>query len=547
MSAQNVTERAELNLKHRIYFIKDLSPKIIWYPMPDNSSNNKRIAKNTLFLYLRMILVLVVSLYTTRVVLNALGVVDYGINNVVAGFVSMFAFLNTSMSNGIQRFYNFKLGKEGEEALTKVYNMALLIQGILAVVVVILLETVGLWYLETKMVIPIERMPTARWIYQFSVLSLALVIMQIPYSAAIMAHERMNYYAYISIIEVVLKLGFALWLPHVHYDKLFVYGCYSLGVHILIFLLYFIYSKHNFKSIKLRKHFHKDLFKDMLSFSGWNIFGTFAYMLKNQGLNVLLNAFFGPVVNAARGVSGMIGSAIQGFSANIVVSFRPQIVQSYANGNLTRVRRLLFSLSKISYIMLFMLSMPVILELPYILKLWLGDTIPDYTIPFTILMLVIMVLSSLNTPLSQVVHATGKMKNYQIGTSIVVCAILPIAWIALKLGGDPTTVYIVSLVMTVINQIVCMILLKKIFIYSILDYLKKVIWPCVIVTIIASILPMVIHLSMPSSFLRLVFVAVVGVVGTAISSYYMVMDQSEKAMIVEFIQKTLHKKKNGTV
>lgn len=505
--------------------------------MSDNTSNNSRIAKNTLFLYLRMILVLVVSLYTTRVVLNALGVVDYGIYNVVAGFVSMFAFLNTSMSNGIQRFYNFKLGSEGEESFTKVYNTALVIQGLLAVIVVVLLETIGLWYLNHKMVIPIERMATALWIYQFSVISLVLVIMQIPYSASIMAHERMDYYAYVSIIEVVLKLAFALWLPRVKYDKLFVYGCYSLGISILNFLLYFAYSKHHFKSLKLQRLFQKDLFKDMLSFSGWNIFGTFAYMLKNQGLNVLLNAFFGPIVNAARGVSGMIGTAIQGFQSNIVISFRPQIVQSYAEKNFSRVKSLMYSLSKISYILLFMLSMPVIIELPFILHLWLGDVVPEYTISFTTLMLIIMIISSLNTPLSQVVHATGKMKNYQIGTSLVVCAILPVSWLLLKLGGNPNTVYLVSLCLMVINQMVCLFLLKKVFPYKILEYFKKVLLPCFIITITAPILPTIIHMLMDASFIRLIFVAVVGVVASIFTSYFWALNAYEKQLVSEFINR----------
>ena len=509
--------------------------------MSSNISSNKLIAKNTLFLYLRMILVLLVSLYMTRVVLNALGVVDYGINNVVAGFVSMFAFLNTSMSNGIQRFYNFKLGSEGEESLTKVYNMAMLIQLLIAVIILVLLETVGLWYLNEKMVIPEERMATAQWLYQFSVLSLLLVVMQIPYSAAIMAHERMDYYAYVSIIDVALKLGFALWLPHVSADKLIIYGLYSLVITVLNFFLYFIYAKRKFKEVRLQFSFHKELFKDMLTFSGWNIFGTFAYMLKNQGLNILLNAFFGPIVNAARGVSSMIGTAIQGFQSNIVISFRPQTVQSYAEGNMSRVKSLMYSLSKISYIMLFMLSMPVIIELNYILKLWLGDVVPDYTISFTVLMLVIMILSALNTPLSQVVHATGKMKGYQVGTSIVICAILPVAWIALKMGGDPNSVYFVSMAMTIVNQVVCMVLLKKIFQYSILEYIKDVIFPCIIVTIVATIIPVIISLIMPSSFWRLLLVAITGVGGTALISYYMVLNQYEKGMVNDIIRKIIRK------
>lgn len=511
--------------------------------MSDNSSNNSRIAKNTLFLYLRMILVLVVSLYTTRVVFNALGVVDYGIHNVVGGFVSMFAFLNTSMSNGIQRFYNFKLGKEGEEALTKVYNMALLIQGLLAIIVVLLLETVGLWYLNTKMVIPIERMPTARWIYQFTVVSLVFLIMQIPYSAAIMAHERMNYYAYVSIIEVGLKLAFALWLPHVKYDKLFVYGCYCLGGNILNFLLYYLYSKHQFKSIKLQKFFHKDLFKDMLSFSGWNIFGPFAYMLKGQGVSVLLNVFFGPIVNAARGVSGMVGNAIKGFSSNIVISFQPQIVQSYAEGNLSRVKSLMYSLSKISYLMLFMLSMPVAIELPYILHLWLGDVIPDYAVSFTMLMLINMIISSLNTPLTQVVHATGKIRNYQIGTSIVICSILPISWLFLKGGGSPVIVYIVSLCLICINQVIGLLLLKQVFPYSIKEYLKSVILPCFLVSIVAIIVPIVLHYFISPSFLRLILVIISGMGGVILSSYLVALNAYERAMVIGFVEKKIKKEK----
>ena len=506
------------------------------------SESNKRVAKNTLFLYVRMILVLLVSLYTTRVVLNALGVVDYGINNVVGGFVSMFAFLNTSMSNGIQRFYNFKLGREGEESLTKVYNMALLIQGLLAVVVVLMLETVGLWYMNTKMVIPIERMPTAHWIYQFSVVSLVLVIMQIPFSAAIMAHERMNYYAYVSIIEVGLKLLLALWLPFVKHDKLFAYGCFVLGVGLLNFLMYFIYCKLSFKSLKPQRCFHKDLFKEMLSFSGWNIFGTFAYMLKNQGLNVLLNAFFGPVVNAARGISAMVGTAIQGFQSNIVISFRPQTVQSYAEGNIPRVRSLMYSLSKISYLMLFMLSMPVIIELPYILHLWLGDVIPDYTVSFTMLILINMIVGSLNTPVTQVVHATGKMRKYQIGTSFIICSILPISWLFLKAGGSPISVYIISLGVICINQVVCMLILKQIFPYSIKQYMKDAILPCILVSLVALILPMALHYAISESFIRLVLIAVVSVGSVIVSSYYLALNASEKEMVVGFIRKTLKKK-----
>ena len=508
-----------------------------------STSNNSRIARNTLFLYIRMFFVLFVSLYTTRVILHALGVVDYGINNVVGGFVSMFAFLNTSMSNGIQRFYNYNIGSEGEASITSVYNTALLIQIILAVIVLVLLETIGLWYINTKMVIPADRLGVANWLYQFSVFSLVLVVLQIPYSAAIMAHERMDYYALVSIIDVSLKLAFALILPHISFDKLFVFGFYSFGIVALNFLMYFVYCKRQFKSIIIQRTFHRSLFKEMLSFSGWNLFGTFAYMLKGQGLNILLNAFFGPVVNAARGISMMINNAIHGFQSNIVVSFRPQIVQSYAENNVSRVKSLMYSLSKLSYLMLFMLSIPVIIELPFILNLWLGNDVPDYTIPFTVLILVNMIISSLTTPTSQVVHATGKMRNFQIGTSVVVCSILPISWIFLKLGASPVSVYILSLSLTIINHGVCLCLLKKVFPYSIREYSKQVLLPCFLVTVIASFLTWGTHQLLAESFARMVVIAVVGVSTTAASAYMIAFNQYERELIKSFIKRLL--KRNG--
>lgn len=509
--------------------------------MSDQSANNKRIAKNTAFLYIRMILVLLVSLITTRIVLKALGVVDYGIYNVVAGFVSMFSFLNTSMSNGIQRFYNYRLGANDETSVTDVYNTALQIQGLLAIIILVLLETVGVWYMTTQMVIPAERMNTAMWVFQFSVLSMLFVILQIPYSAAIMAYERMDYYAYVSIFDVVAKLIIAYLLMTTSYDRLWLYGFLNLVISIISFGMYLVYSKLHFKHLKIKFKYYKEYFKPMLSFSGWNVFGSFAYMIKGQGLNMLLNVFFGPIVNAARGVSNMIMSAIQGFQGNIVVAFRPQLVKSYSAGEHQRVKKLFYSLSKISYLMLAMLSIPVMMELDYILSLWLDDVVPEYTKSFTILVLANMVISSLNTPVSQVVHATGKMKNYQIATSLVVCGILPISWVFLKLGYDPNAVYVISLLMSIVNQIVCNIYLKRIFPYSLSEYFRKVIIPCGAYTLLAPIAPFALVLLLSSSFIRLLVVGVVSVLASFLVAYMVVLNQSEKNLILNFIKR----KKNG--
>ena len=503
--------------------------------MLDNSLNNKRIAKNTTFLYIRMFLVLLVSLFTTRVVLNALGVVDYGINNVVAGFVSMFAFLNTSMSNGVQRFYNFSLGND-DGNITNVYNTALQIQFLLALIILFLLETIGIWYMNNKMVIPDERFTAATWVFQFSIASMLLVVMQIPYSAAIMAYEHMDFYAYISIFDVLAKLGVAYLLFIYKGDKLILYGALLFLISLIGFILNFLYCKKNFKLLRFKLTFNREMFRPMLSFSGWNVFGSFAYMIKGQGLNMLLNSYFGPIVNAARGISGMIMSAIQGFQGNIVVAFRPQLVQSYSSGDYKRVTNLFYSLSKVSYVMLAMLSIPVIIELDYILHLWLGETVPDYTKSFTILVLVNMVISALNTPVSQVVHATGRMKNYQIATSFIVCLILPISWVFLKLGYSPNSVYIISLLMTIINQVVCNVFLKRIFPYSLWEYLREVIIPCFVFTLLVPIIPLLVHSLVGQGFVRLLITGVICVVTSLIVAYSLIFNNVEKQIVKNYLK-----------
>lgn len=507
--------------------------------MADNSGNNKRIAKNTLFLYIRMGLVLVVSLFTTRVVLHALGVEDYGIYNVVSGFVTMFAFINTSMSNGVQRFYNFSLGRKNEYSITEVYNTAIQIQGILSLVILILLETFGIWYIYNQMVIPPERFSAALWVFQFSALSLVVLMLQIPYSASIMAYEKMDYFAYLSIFEVLTRLGIAYAVKYASSDKLILYGALQFIVSLAVFVLFFVYAKRNFKELKLVFTIRKDLFASMFSFSGWNVLGTFSYMIKSQGLNMLLNVFFGPVVNAARGVSSMIMSAIVGFQSNIIIAFRPQLVKSYAEENTSRVIKMFYSLSKVSFILLSLLSIPVIIEIDYILKLWLGNSVPEYTIPFTILVLINMIVSSLNMPVTLVVHATGKVKNYQIVTSLIVCAILPVSWIFLKLGYSPVSVYVVSLAITTINQAVCNLLLKRIFDYNIAKYSYKVILPCLSFAAIVPVLPYLVTIIIPSSFFRLLLTTITAVTMACIVAYLIVLDNSEKKLVVDIIKKKI--------
>lgn len=490
--------------------------------MSDNLIKNKRLAKNTAFLYARMLLVLLVNLYITRAVLNSLGVVDYGIYNIVAGFVSMFAFMNTSMSIGIQRFYNYEKGKGCEQSQNGVYNSALTIQFLIGVVTLILLETFGFWYINNIMVVPEDRLFATNCVFQFSVLSLFLVIMQVPYSAAIMAYERMDFYAIVSIFDVLCKLGIVIAIPYISLDRLIFYGTFVALVSLIDLVCYYIYVRRNFKELFFDFCCGKKFFLPMFSFSIWNLFDMFAFTMKGQGLNVLLNGFFGPVVNAARGIAAQIMAAIQGFSSNIVTAFRPQLVESYAQGDYQRTSGLMFSMSKISYSLLFILSLPIILELDYILNFWLDGNVPEYTIVFTRLVLIDMLVNSLNTPLSQVIQAVGKLKTYQIVRSLVILLILPISWITLKFGADPTVVFIVSILVSVINQAVSMCLLRRVYEYSYKSYVFNILLPCFLLTVLSLPIPILVKFLIPQGGIRLFIISLLSV-GICIMLFFLLM------------------------
>lgn len=501
------------------------------------ANQNTTIAKNTLFLSLRMVFVLFVSLYTSRVFLNVLGVEDYGISNVVAGFVSMFSFLNTSLANAIQRFYNAELGKNGSKGITKVYNTSLVIQGIIALFVVALLESVGLWYLYEKMVIPSDRFEVAFWLYQFSTISAAVVIMQSPFTAAVMAYERMNTYAVISILEVILKLGFALALPYISIDRLLMYGAFYMVLSILTFLSYFIYSKKEFNELHFQRSYKKSMFKDMISFSGWNLCGTFACMIREQGLNMVLNIFFGPIVNAARGVAYQVSGALQGFVSNLSLASKPQMVQSFATGDSSRTIKLMYTMSKLSFIFLFVLSVPVIFNIDYILHLWLGNVVPDHAANFVILVIITNFMNNLNAPLSNVVYATGKMRNYEVTFSVINLLIIPISFIVLKLGAPAEMAFIVYLVMTVFVQIGCLLVIQTLTKISLSDYFMSLIVPIVIVACITLPLIYIINFYLQQNLIGIVIEYIVITLLSSVLFYYVVLDSTEKKFVNNIIYK----------
>lgn len=499
-------------------------------------ANNKRIAKNTMFLYIRMFVSLIVTLYTTRVVLQTLGVVDYGVYNTVAGFVTLFAFLNSTLAASMQRFYNFEAARDGLEGYKRVYSAGIIIHLFVMLIIIVLLEVIGVWYVNNVMVIPADRLTSANIVFQTSVISLCLLLISIPYSGAIMAAERMDFYAIVSIAETVLKLICVLVIPYFPYDKLSVYGVLLLLVSFISFLLYAIYAKKNILKFKFEPSFDRGLLKQILSFSSWNVVGTFSFMLKGQALNMLLNFFFGPIINAARGIAFQIGNAISSFSANITVAFRPQLVVSYSQKDYDRVRFLFFIQSKICCALIAILITPVILNINYILNIWLGSDVPEYTAIFAILVLTDSLICSLNTPCTQVVSATGNIKGYQIASSCVNILLLPVCWLFLYLGFDPTSTFIITIIFSILNQAVCIWQLLKVFTMSITEYFKTVLLPSGIFVVLCFIPGYLFSIIIDNSFLQLCVTSLVTIVFGLILSYYLFLTKYEKSQFIKLIK-----------
>lgn len=508
-----------------------------------SSDNNKRIAKNAIFLYGRLILTMLISLYTTRVVLNVLGVVDFGIYNVVCGFVAMFSFLNTTMSNGIQRFYNYEAGKNGLESVTKVYQTAILIQFLLIIGIVFIVEPLGIWYINNKMVLPEERLFAANWVFQCSLLSLVLLVIQVPFSAAVMAHEKMDYYASVGILDAFLKLVIVIALPFLGGDSLIIYGILLFSVSLINLLLYSVYALMNFSELKFKRIFHKDLFCKIFKFSGWNLVEMFAWTTQIQGVNMVMNIFCGPVANAAQGIASQISSALSSFCSNLSVAFRPQLVHSYAVGNYLRTTNMMFTMSKTMFVMMTLMVIPLSLEMNFVLKIWLGNNIPEYTLQFAVLVIFSMLPRNMIMPLSQVIHASGEMKNYQIRSAIVVLLALPISYLLLKMGYSPVNIYICNILIFIMLWMVDLLLLHKVFSFSITKYFRSIVIPCILTLILSFFPPYIIHTYMQEGFMRFAAVTIICMVAVIIFSFLIIIKSKERHMLLNLVLKKINKRK----
>ena len=503
--------------------------------MSDTSSANKRIAKNTLVLYVRMLFTMGISLFTSRVVLQTLGVEDYGISSVVGGVISMFTFINSAMVSSTQRYLNFELVRGDANQLRSVFSTSLQIHALIALAIIVLSETVGLWFLNEKLVIPEARMTAAMWVYQCSILSCAVSIMSTPYNAVIVAHEKMSAFAYISILDVSLKLLVVYLLVVLPFDKLIILSILNLLVQLFIRYIYTIYCHRHFPESYFQFRFNKTLFKEMFGFAGWSFWGNLAAILYTQGLNMMLNIFFGPIVNAARGIAVQVQSAVQQFVGGFQTALNPQITKNYASNNLPQMHSLMFRSARFSFLLLFFLSLPVLMETNFILTLWL-KTVPNDAVIFTQIMICISLIYTTANPCVIANQATGKVKIYQMVVGGILLLILPISYIVLKLGAPAYSVFIVHFCIESVAQFSRMYMLRNLIHLPLWQYMKNIYIPIVSTVAIAIILPLVVRLQFAEGWLRFLAVGFTCVLSVGASSYFIGFTKQER---VFFLDKSL--------
>lgn len=495
--------------------------------MQNSQQNNKRIAKNTLLLYFRMLLLMVVSLYTSRVTLAALGVEDYGIYNVVGGVVAMFTILSGSLSSAVSRFITFELGRGDMERLKVVFSSSVNIQIGLAIAIFLLAEIGGVWFLNCKMNISPERMVAANWVLQCSILTFIVNLISIPYNAAIIAHEKMSAFAYISILDAIMKLLIVYLLYVFLFDRLIIYAILLCTEAVLLRLIYGIYCKRNFEECTYHFVYDKDVVKSMATFSGWNFIGVSSAVLRDQGVNVVINLFCGAAVNAARGISTQVNSAVHGFVTNFMTAMNPQITKSYASGDRDYMFFLIFQGSRLSFYMLLFLSLPVILEAETFLRIWLNE-VPEHTTLFVQLILLFGMEEAISTPLITVMLATGDIKKYQIIVGGLQMLNFPISYLLLEIGLFPESTLIVSILIGQCCMAARLYLLKKMIELPVAAFLKQVYLNIVEVCIVASVIPVILHCAMSDGWLRFFVVIAISLTCSSISIFFVGCSRKER-------------------
>lgn len=498
--------------------------------MTDTAQNNKRIAKNTLLLYVRTFFVMLVSLYTSRVVLNVLGVEDYGIYNVVGGVVAMFSMISGSLSGSISRFITFELGRGNMEKLKLVFTTSVNIQMGLALLILILGTFVGGWFLNYHMNIPEERMFAANWVLQCSLLMFCVNLISIPYNACIVAHEHMTAFAYVGILEAVLKLVVCYLIAVSRYDKLISYAVLLLMVSIFIRIVYGVYCKRHFEECRYRRTKDISLVKEMSGFAGWTFFTNVCYLFNTQGVNILINLFFGVTLNAARGIATQVENAVMQFVNSFMMAVNPQITKSYAAGHTDDMFRLVCRGAKFSYFLMMLLALPVMLEAEYILSLWL-KTVPEHSVTFLRLTIIGAMVNMLGNTGYMACMATGHIRRYVLWLSTIGCLVFPLTWLCFKLGMPAESTYVVFILVYIGVDSVRLYIMRGLLGFPVMMFVRDVLWKIVIVTAVSVVLPLLTHELLDESFLRLLAVTSVSIIVSCSCIYGIGLSTREREVV----------------
>ena len=509
--------------------------------MPD--SDTKRIAKNTGFLYMRMLVMMVIGFITARVMLEALGVNNYGINNVVGGLVSMFSMLSASLSGAVSRFFTFGLGKGDMMRLRVIFSTSINIHILLAVVVVLAIEVVGVWFLDNRMNIDADRLVAANWVLQCSTITFAINLLSVPYRAAIIAHERMSAFAYLTIFDATAKLLIVCAVYFYNGDKLILLSVLNITPAIISQVIYWLYCKRHFEECTYKFASDKKLFKEIFGFAGWSFIGNTAGLMKNEGVNVVINIFTNTTINAARGFAMQVNGMVMQFISNFTMALNPQIIKDYASGQLQRMHKLMFQGTKLSYYIFMILSIPLIFEVEAFLYLWLGE-VPEHSVSFTRLVLVLSLAEIVSYTLITAQNATGKIRDYQIVVGGILLLNLPISYLLLRWGVFPEVTVIVAIIVSQLCLAARLWFLRKMIDFPVRQFITKVYFNVIAVTLLSLIVPAICYIAIPPGYVRVFILGSLSICSSIATIYFVGCTREERAQVRKAIVNIISKFRN---
>lgn len=495
--------------------------------------NNKRIARNTLLLYVRMLFLLLVSLFTSRVLLQILGITDYGVYNIVGGIVVLFSFLSNAMTGSTQRYLNYNIGLNKENEIRKIFSVCMQAHFLVAILVFILAETIGLWFVDTQLNVPVDRKFATHVVYQFSIFTTCVNIVKIPYNAAIVAYEKMSFFAFVSVIEAILKLLIVYLLLIGNVDKLVVYSFYLFAISLIIWYVYRYYCRSHYSVCVYTTIKSPLLLKELFGFTSWYLLGGASVVGAKQGVAVLLNIFYGVTVNAAVGISNQVNNAIYGFVTNFQTAFNPQIVKLYANNEQTELFKLIFRATKFSFILLFVLSFPVIVNCNKVLSFWLVD-VPEYAVSFTILTIVISIFDTISAPLWTVIGAIGKVKKYQLTVSFIILFSMPISYVLLYNSYSPISVFYVNIIINFFAFLYRLLYSYKYLRFNLLKYFTDAILPCLLIVVVSCTFLIILDKNLNWMLSVFLIVSV-----TSVISYFLGLSHGERQYVNSLIKQKI--------